>query len=234
MSDRDSTNQDGLSPQDLAKELQMDANLHELAGVVPNPALAARILDGVAHGEPTRHRARRHWVTAAGLVIGVGVVAAVAFLRTEEQHRTAVQPQDPPTGAVGADTVTVRIEKPVPPLPAQFVTVIADYSDNNIKEVDQNGLVLWQLDEIFGAWDAERLANGNYLITEFSVSRVQEVDRNGKQVWAFEDLKNPYDADRLPNGNTLVAENTRVREFDPKGAMVWRKETTWAVECGRY
>ena len=220
MSDRDFSNRGGVSPEDLAKELQMDANLHELAGVVPTTALAARIRDGVAHGEPTRHRARRHWVTAAGLVIGVGVVAAVALLRTEEQHSTAVQPQDPPKGA---DSVTVEVEPVPPPHPAQFVTLIADYSDNCIKEVDENGLVLWKLDEIFGAWDAERLANGNYLITEFSVSRVAEVDRQGKMVWFYDNLKNPYDADRLPNGNTLIADTFagRVIEVNPNKEIVW-------------
>ena len=85
-------------------------------------------------------------------------------------------------------------------------TLIADYSDNRVVEVDDQGRVVFVLEEVFGAWDAECLDNGNLLITEFSVSRVQEVNRKGEKVWAFEDLKNPYDADRLPNGNTLIAD----------------------------
>jgi hypothetical protein len=102
-------------------------------------------------------------------------------------------------------------------------TLIADYSDNRIVEVDDQGRIVFVLEEIFGAWDAECLDSGNLLITEFSVSRVQEVDRSGKAVWVFEDLKNPYDADRLPNGNTLIADTfgSRVIEVDRDGKIVW-------------
>jgi len=106
-------------------------------------------------------------------------------------------------------------------------TLIADYSDNRIVEVDDQGRTVFVLDEIFGAWDAECLDNDNLLITEFSVSRVQEVNRKGETVWQFEDLKNPYDADRLPNGNTLIADTfaSRVIEIDKEGKIVWSYST---------
>ncbi|HLU38315.1 MAG TPA: HEAT repeat domain-containing protein, partial [Planctomycetota bacterium] len=102
-------------------------------------------------------------------------------------------------------------------------TMIADYSENRLIEVDEKGREVFTLEDVFGAWDVECLDNGNLLVTEFSVSRVQEVTRAGKPVWAFEDLKNPYDADRLPNGNTLIADTfgNRVIEVDPKGRIVW-------------
>ncbi|MGC6486217.1 MAG: hypothetical protein ACON4Z_01100 [Planctomycetota bacterium] len=102
-------------------------------------------------------------------------------------------------------------------------TLIADYSDNRIVEVDDQGREVFVLEEIFGAWDAECLDNDNLLITEFSVSRVQEVNRQGETVWQFEELKNPYDADRLPNGNTLIADTfaSRVIEIDRDGNIVW-------------
>ena len=102
-------------------------------------------------------------------------------------------------------------------------TMIADYSDNRIVEVDDQGNEVFVLEEIFGAWDAECLDSGNLLITEFSVSRVQEVNRKGETVWQFEDLKNPYDADRLPNGNTLIADTfaSRVIEVDADGKIIW-------------
>ena len=102
-------------------------------------------------------------------------------------------------------------------------TLIADYSDNRIIEVDDQGRTVFVLDEIFGAWDAECLDNDNLLITEFSVSKVQEVNREGETVWQYEDLKNPYDADRLRNGNTLIADTfaSRVIEVDREGQIVW-------------
>ena len=102
-------------------------------------------------------------------------------------------------------------------------TLIADYSDNRVFEVDDQGRVVFEMNDVFGAWDAECLDSGNLLITEFSVSRVQEVDRKGNVIWAFDDLKNPYDADRLQNGNTLIADTFggRVIEVTPDKKIVW-------------
>jgi HEAT repeat protein len=104
-------------------------------------------------------------------------------------------------------------------------TVIADYSDNKILEVDDQGRVTFELEDIFGAADIECLDNNNLLITEFSVSRISEVNRKGETVWVYEDakLKNPYDADRLTNGNTLIADcyGARVIEVAPDKTIVW-------------
>ena len=102
-------------------------------------------------------------------------------------------------------------------------TVIADYSDNRVFEVDDQGREGFKMDDVFGAWDIECLDNSNLLITEFPVSRVQEVNRKGEVVWSYDDLKNPYDADRLQNGNTLIADTfaLRVIEVNPKKEIVW-------------
>jgi hypothetical protein len=102
-------------------------------------------------------------------------------------------------------------------------TLVADYSDNRVFEVDEQGRVVFEMQDVLGAWDAEALDNGNLLLTEYLVSRVQEVDRKGNQVWAFEDLKNPYDADRLADGNTLIADTFggRVIEVDRAGKVAW-------------
>ncbi|MBK8980540.1 MAG: PQQ-binding-like beta-propeller repeat protein [Planctomycetes bacterium] len=95
-------------------------------------------------------------------------------------------------------------------------TLIADYSDNRVVEVDEQGHEGFALDEIYGAWDAECLENGNLLITEFALNRVSEITRAGEEVWMYDDLKNPYDADALPNGNVLIADTfgERVIEVD--------------------
>lgn len=102
-------------------------------------------------------------------------------------------------------------------------TLIVDYADNRVIEVDDQGREIFVLEDALGPWDAECLDNGNILLTEYSVSRVREVDRKGNTVWSFEDLKSPYDADRLANGNTLIADTYggRVIEVDPKGVVVW-------------
>jgi len=102
-------------------------------------------------------------------------------------------------------------------------TMIADYSDNRLIEVDEQGHEVFVMEEIYGAWDVECLENGNLLITEFSVSRVQELTREGVPVWSYDDLRNPYDADRLANGNTLIADTFRGRviEVNPDHEIVW-------------
>jgi len=71
--------------------------------------------------------------------------------------------------------------------------------------------------------DADRLANGNTLITDSKNGRVIEVTPEGDVVWEFRDLRMPYEADRLLNGNTLISDsgNHRVIEVDPLGKIVW-------------
>lgn len=104
-------------------------------------------------------------------------------------------------------------------------TLIADYSDNLVIEVDEQGNEVFRLEDTFGAWDAEALDNGHILIVEFAASRVLEVDRDGKTVWFYDDgLRNPTDADRLQNGNTLIADayRQRVIEVTPDKQIVWQ------------
>lgn len=117
-----------------------------------------------------------------------------------------------------------RIELDVPGGALWGFTLIADYSDNRLVEVDESGREVFVMEGVFGAWDVECLDSGNLLVTEFSVSRVQEKTRSGETVWSYEDLRNPYDADRLANGNTLIADTFRGRviEVNPRGELVWQ------------
>jgi hypothetical protein len=81
--------------------------------------------------------------------------------------------------------------------------------------------------------DADRLPNGNTLVTLRNKGTIAEYSPNGEIVWQVTGLSSPSDADRLPNGHTIVAETTRVREFDKAGKVVWTKKMTWAVEVNR-
>ena len=96
------------------------------------------------------------------------------------------------------------------------------------------GEIVWELKGMNNVHDADRLQNGNTLITLRSKGSVLEVDRDGTVVWELEALNSPSDADRLPNGHTLVSENGVVREFDRRKNVVWRREVNWAVEANRY
>ncbi len=132
-----------------------------------------------------------------------------------------------PTGRqalVGLPVALARVGAKAASVPHEPGSIwIADYSENAIFAVDANGEEFYQLNNVYGCWDVEPLANGNLLITQFALSRVVEKTRGGEQVWSYEELRNPYDADRLANGNTLIADTfgQRVIEVSPAGDVVW-------------
>ncbi len=108
--------------------------------------------------------------------------------------------------------------------------LIADYTTGQLLGVaprvagkgdGETAVVLKNLDS---AWDCERLANGNFLVTQYTSNKVVEYTPKGKEVWSFQDLKSPLDADRLPNGNTLICDTyqNRVIEVDRSGKIVWQ------------
>jgi len=143
-------------------------------------------------------------ITAATILLGMGLTACT-------QNPNAMTPLQDPTPK------------------KQGVTLIADYSNNHVIEVDNAGTRTWTMQDAFGVFDAEIIGKNDLLVTEFSVSRVSRVDRDGKQIWAYEDLRNPYDADGLANGNILIADTFagRVIEVQPSktrnrgGIIVW-------------
>ena len=72
------------------------------------------------------------------------------------------------------------------------------------------------------SYEADRLPNGNTLISEYGANRVIEVTPAGKTVWNYK-CSNPMDVDRLANGNTLIAlYSGGIREVSPKGMVVMK------------
>lgn len=213
------------SARERAEVLQLDACLHELAGVGPAAGLAARIVAACEHAAPAAvslARPASRWWWAAALLAGVGAVGGAAWWRAERHAAAPVQepkrdlPQEPQPAPAPA------------PLPVEGpITLICDYSDNLVLAVDADGKEVFRLDECFGVWDAELLPNGNVLVTEFSVSRVREVTQAGKTVWTYENLKNPYAAHRMTvgsaAGHTLIADTFggRVLDVRPDGTVFW-------------
>jgi len=102
--------------------------------------------------------------------------------------------------------------------------MIANSEQNQVIEVGPAGEIVWSYGgggELDWPRDADRLANGNTLITDSRHGRVIEIDPAGAIVWSFEGLALPYEADRLPDGNTLIADNShrRVIEVTPAGEI---------------
>ena len=71
--------------------------------------------------------------------------------------------------------------------------------------------------------DADRLPNGNTLITDSRNGRIIEVTPSGEVVWSYGGLKVPYDADLLPDGTILISDSGRARVIivDKGGNLLW-------------
>lgn len=77
-----------------------------------------------------------------------------------------------------------------------------------------------------------RTPTGTYLAAHMDWNKVTEYDETGKEIWAIAVLS-PWRAVRLLNGNTLVSSNQGfVREFTPKGDVVWEYTKDDAAEIG--
>jgi hypothetical protein len=107
--------------------------------------------------------------------------------------------------------------------------LITEFGSNgstaNITEFDWEGNIIWQLTNISSPHDAERLPNGNTLITEFGKTRLIEVNRAGDIIWEYRGTGSTLlmDADRLDDGNTLISDYGfgRVIEINDIGYIEW-------------
>jgi len=124
---------------------------------------------------------------------------------------------------------------------------------NEVLEVNRQKRIVWSYTrlgdnaDLVNVYSAQRLPNGNTLITDRRADFVIEVTPNKQVVWRYGtqpdtlaagSLVDPFSAVRLPNGNTLIADNrgaTRVIEvrssdYDPSApnlgytdaSIVWR------------
>jgi outer membrane protein assembly factor BamB len=87
--------------------------------------------------------------------------------------------------------------------------LVAHMDLNKVVEYDSNGKSLWSYQVDGGLWSAERLKNGNTLVS--GGKSVREVNPSGNTVWEFTSADVPdylfnsiQIAQRLPTGNTIV------------------------------
>jgi hypothetical protein len=83
--------------------------------------------------------------------------------------------------------------------------VVADSENNRVVEYQRIGgewkrTWVWQDAQMQWPRDADRLPNGNTLITDSNGNRVFEVNENGKIVWSVQ-IAFPYEAERLGTGD---------------------------------
>jgi hypothetical protein len=91
--------------------------------------------------------------------------------------------------------------------------LVADSENNRIVELHrtesgwEEAWVLRSAEGVRFSWprDADRLPNGNTLITDSANQRLVEVNESGETVWSVRTPLIPYEADRLPAGETVGA-----------------------------
>ena len=89
--------------------------------------------------------------------------------------------------------------------------LVADSENDRVVELHKrNGewTVAWSVEragDVALSWprDADRLPNGNTLITDTLNRRIIEVNESGGVVWSYKTARIPYDADRLPVGESV-------------------------------
>jgi len=139
-------------------------------------------------------------------------------------------------------------------------TLVTDTYHSKVFELNPEGSIVWVWDandhrDFFGVskptgsnWahlnDADRLANGNTLISLRNLDMIVEVDHSGTIVWSYGQtgnyslLHHQHDPDRLPSGTTLIAdsENDRIIEVNTTtNEIVWMYEETlnWPRDADR-
>ncbi|MDG5775878.1 aryl-sulfate sulfotransferase [Haloarculaceae archaeon H-GB2-1] len=129
-------------------------------------------------------------------------------------------------GDVNCGDPDVMDEQHNPQWLSEDAVLVADSGNDRVVELHRNATtgeweVAWAISEANGvefAWprDADRLPNGNTLITDSANARVVEVTQDGETVWSASMANNhfPYEAERLPDGETVggpVYENGTVQ-----------------------
>ncbi|SFS09772.1 Arylsulfotransferase (ASST) [Halomicrobium zhouii] len=94
--------------------------------------------------------------------------------------------------------------------------LVADSDNDRIVELHKNNSTnrwepVWVLSSADGLdlhWprDADRLPNGNTLITDTLNQRVFEINQNGTMIWSTSTERIPYEADRLPENELVGAD----------------------------
>jgi len=134
--------------------------------------------------------------------------------------------------------------------------VLVTSRSNEILEVTRGGKVVWSYTrlqdnpQLNNAYAAQRLPNGNTLITDRRADFVIEVTRDKRIVWRYGatrdsvgpgDLFDPFAAQRLPNGNTLITDNrggnrvieVRTSDYDPSAPNMGYTDSSIVWQYGR-
>jgi outer membrane protein assembly factor BamB len=102
----------------------------------------------------------------------------------------------------------------------------AGVRSTKVYEIDKDGKVLWQIDNLTSATDAHVIGDDRVLICESTRREVTERNFKGEVVWQYQPQLVPYQVQRLSSGNTLINCRTALLEVDKDGKEVLKHQVT--------
>jgi len=112
-------------------------------------------------------------------------------------------------------------------------TLVCLYA-GQVQEISRGGKVVWELAGLSSPLDAQKLPNGNVLITEYGRRRIVELTVSGKEVWQWSPsnaVRRPFSARRLPDGRTVVQVRGQGIVLVDSGGKVVRELTKNVPRC---
>src|SRR5262249_21488279 len=101
-----------------------------------------------------------------------------------------------------------------------YFLVTENYNPQNgrgrVLEMDGNGKIRWQMDNLQGPYDAHLCRNGNVLVVE-NMNRVTERNRKGDVVGIDKPFPSVFYVEKLRNGDVFVACRNQLQIVDAKG-----------------
>ena len=210
----------------------------------------ASVVLAVSLATPATARAERVWIE--------GTDERPLSLGTLDQTVTGTVRSQP--GAVLMRSIVWEYRRPGAEVFDPFSVTLLDSGNvliasrtNEVLEVNRQKRIVWSYTrladnpQLINVYSAQRLPNGNTLITDRRADFVIEVTPGKQVVWRYGaqpdsyapgSLYDPFSAVRLPNGNTLIADNRganrvleiRSSDYDPSApnlgftdsSIVWR------------
>ncbi len=108
----------------------------------------------------------------------------------------------------------------------------AGSTPGEVREIDPQGTIVWQVATFRNPVSVQRLANGNTLVADSSTRLIQEFDANEKSIWVhrWQGTQRLNCVTRIPGGKTLVADDEGVAEIDLRG-RVTRQIQESGIRC---
>jgi hypothetical protein len=95
-------------------------------------------------------------------------------------------------------------------------TLVAELETETVWEAGPGGKTRWEIEDLQGPYDVQRLAGGHLLIAEYTGQQVSERDAKGKVVWK-KAIDDPVSCRRGPDGSTFIATVRGVVEIKADG-----------------